>query len=94
MTHLDVVPLVTDFTNGTPTKIQWNQIDDFETFIVIFNPAVNSEFIFTTTNSSIQVFLLYNQAYNIRLIASNCAGKSTLEEINITLGKKNIMSSK
>ena len=89
MTHHGVMPLVTNFTNGTPTKIQWNKVDNFETIIIEFNPRVNSESTFTTTsNNSIQIFLLYNQTYNIRLIASNCAGNSTPEEINITIGKK------
>ena len=88
LTHHGVEPLVTNFTNGTHTKIQWNQIDCQETFIIDFDPAINSESTFTTTNNSTQVFLLYNQTYNIRVIASNCAGNSTPEEISITLGKK------
>ena len=91
LTHHGVVPLVTNFTNGTLTKFQWNQIESLETFIIIFNPAVNSGSIFTTTNNSIQVFLLYNQAYNIRLLGSNCAGNGTPEEINITLGERKIL---
>ena len=68
----------------------WNSSDrisvtEFTVFVTL--TAIGSEFIFTTTNTSIQIPVLYNQHYIVRVVASNCAGSSVPEEISFKIGE-------
>ena len=51
--------------------------------ITISPPTANFETIFHTTNMSIELALLYDQDYNINVVASNCLGNSTPAEFII-----------
>ena len=53
--------------------------------ITISPPTADSETIFHTMNTSIQLALLYDQDYNISVVASNCIGNSTPAEIHIRI---------
>ena len=55
--------------------------------ITIFPPVANSGGIFHTFNTSIQLALprVYDQDYNIRVVASNCIGNSTPAKIRVRL---------
>lgn len=44
-------------------------------------PIADSGNIFNTTNTSVQLALLYNQDYNISVVARNCIGSSAPVEI-------------
>ena len=55
--------------------------------ITISPPTANFETIFHTTNMSIQIALLYDQDYNISVVASyrSCIGNSTPAEIHFRI---------
>ena len=53
--------------------------------ITTFPPAANSGGIFHTVNISLLLALLYDQDYNISVVASNCIGNSAPTEIRVRL---------
>ena len=53
--------------------------------ITISPPITDSGTTFYTSNTSIQPALLYDQDYNISVVASNCIGNSTPAEIHIRI---------
>ena len=64
------------------TILHWNASEVADHYIVTVSPSVtrlNSSFI--TPNTTIEIPVLYNQEYNITVVASNCAGNSTPAEI-------------
>ena len=63
----------------------WNSLtsDLVDYYIITVSPLTDSESTFTTPNTSIQLPVLYNQEYNVSVVASNCAGNSTPAEITI-----------
>ena len=76
---------------ATPTNLriseavllQWNPSEVADQYFVIVSPTIVPTSVFTTTNTSIQLPLLFNLAYNISVMASNCAGNSTPAQIII-----------
>ena len=69
------------------TQIIWNQVETADQYIVNISPPVQSKSTIITTNTSIILPLLYNEEYNISVVASNCAGNSTSEVIHVVVGK-------
>ena len=70
-------------------KVQWNTNTtqkSVDCFITI-TPPTESGSVFTTSNTTIQLSILYNQEYNISVVANNCAGNSTPASINFYIGK-------
>jgi hypothetical protein len=74
--------------------LQWSRID--QTFSATLNlnytitispdpPSADSMTIFHTTNVSIQLNLLYDQDYNISVVARSCIGTSAPAEIHIRI---------
>ena len=53
--------------------------------VTISPPTANFETTFHTTNMSIELALLYDQDYNISVVASNCVGNSTPAEIHFRI---------
>ena len=68
-------------------EIRWNSNDEVEYSNVNVSPPVESGSTFTTPNNTIQLSVLYNQDYNISVVANNCAGNSTPTEVNVRIGK-------
>ena len=58
-----------------------------DSYIINVFPPISSVSTFTTANTSIQLFILYNQDYNISVVATNCIGNSTPTETNVKIGK-------
>ena len=70
------------------TLLQWNASEAANFYIVTVSPSVvgsaaGSSII--TSNTTIEFPVLYNQEYNISVVASNCAGNSTPAEIMILI---------
>lgn len=67
--------------------IQWvyQQLDNQNYTITISPPAANSGAVFHTFDTFIQLALLYDQDYNISMIAQSCIRSSTPAEINIRI---------
>ena len=55
------------------------------TFFVSINPPIEMGSNFNTTNTSIQLIVLYNKDYNISVAASDCAGNRKLIFVNLVL---------
>ena len=72
--------------NNSMIRISWNLVDTADNYIISISPSVESGSTFTTSNTSIQLPLIYNTVYNISVVASNCAGNSTPTYITITTG--------
>ena len=53
--------------------------------IAISPPTANFDTVFHTPNKSVQLALLYNQDYNISVVARSCFGNSTPAEISIRI---------
>ena len=62
-----------------------------DSYIINISPPIASVSTFTTANTSIQLFILYNQDYNVSVVATNCAGNSTPTETNVKFGKMNAL---
>ena len=64
--------------------LQWNTSEAADHYTVTVAPTVtgrSSSFIAPST--TVEIPVLYNQGYNISVVASNCAGNSTPAEITI-----------
>ena len=72
--------------NGVITLL-WSSSDVVDEYIIFIAPPVELGSIFKTSNTTIKFPVLYNQEYNISVVANNCAGNSTPAEINT--GKHN-----
>lgn len=62
--------------------LQWNASEAADHYIITVSPTVTgpgSSFI--TPSTTVEIPVLYNQEYNISVVASNCAGNSTPAEI-------------
>lgn len=57
-----------------------------EVFIVTVSPPLESGSMVTTTNTTIQIPVLFNQEYNISVVANNCAGNSEPLELLVHIG--------
>ena len=80
--------ITSQVTNGTLVEIQWNSADVVDYYIITISPWPLHELqsTFTTLTATIQLSMLYNQEYNVTVVASNCAGNSTPADINIKIG--------
>ena len=70
-------------------KVQWNAAALADHYIISLSPLINgneSESTFITSNTTIHLPLQYNQDYNVSVMASNCAGNSTLADISVRVG--------
>ena len=61
-------------------------------FIFVYPPLLNSESTFTTTNTTFQLSMSYNEDYNISVFASNCAGNSTPVITSVYAGEKVVLN--
>ena len=68
--------------------LQWDSSDAIDNFTISIHPPVGSQSVYTTSNTSIHLPLLYNQEYSVSVVASNCAGNSTPTELIIMNGTK------
>ena len=64
--------------NYYSVNVSWKTIGPIidKQYIIAITPPVESWFNFTTSNTSIILSVLYDQEYNISIVASNCAGSS------------------
>ena len=64
--------------NCYSVNVSWKTIIPIidEQYIIVITPPVESGSNFTTSNTSIILYVLYSQEYNISIVASNCAGSS------------------
>ena len=69
------------------TVLHWNISAHPKEYFVAVTPPVESGSNFITSNTTIQLPVLYNQEYNISVVASNCAGNSTPASITVFYGK-------
>ena len=68
--------------------VHWESSDYADSyFIFVFPPLNNCDSIFTTTNTTFQLSILYNEEYNISVFASNCAGNSTPVIVSVFIGE-------
>ena len=67
-------------------KIKWNPVSEVDHYIISISPPIENGTIVTTSNTTIQLPLVYNKGYNVSVMASNCAGNSTQVGINIRIG--------
>ena len=83
------LPVHTNFThNQDNVTILWSPNDnDSVDYYIVSVTANTTETSFTTSNTSVQLPLQYNQEYNITVIANNCAGNSTPTEMSMRIGK-------
>jgi hypothetical protein len=75
-------------------KIQWTAAALADHYIIRLSPPVDdneSESTFVTSNTTIHLPLQHNQDYNVSVIASDCAGNSTLAEVSVRVGKNLIV---
>ena len=79
--------------NGTVVTLEWlpaasdaTLVSDLTYTVVAFPSVVSLTSMLTTSNTSIQLFILYNQEYNITVVASNCVGNSTPAKTTLTVG--------
>lgn len=77
----DVRMVTTLPLNHTHVEVQWvinvSMHAMAEKYFVTVIPLTEPEYIVTTHNTSIQLIVLYNQEYNISVVANNCVGNST-----------------
>ena len=78
--------------HGIAISLEWIPTDDtmVESYVINVSPSIASMSTFTTSNTSIQLFILYNQEYNISVVATNCAGNSTPTGTDIKIGNYNL----
>ena len=79
--------------NGIAVLLEWlpaasdaSLVSDLTYTIVAFPSEVSPTSVLTTSNTFIQLFILYNQEYNITVVASNCVGNSTPAKTILTIG--------
>ena len=74
--------------NMTVTIIEWISSDAIiiDSYIITVSPPIALMSTFITYNTSIELPILYNQEYNISLVAKNCAGNSTPAEASLRIG--------
>ena len=76
------------FQKNALSRVYWNSEgtcnDNYYTVNV--SPPVESGSVFTTSNTTIELLILYNQVYNISIVANNCARNSTPASISIFIG--------
>ena len=68
--------------------LQWNASEAADYYIITISPTVNgpgSSFKFITPNTTAEIPVLYNQEYNISVVASNCAGNSTASGLMLSI---------
>lgn len=81
--------------NKSMMRIYWNQVETANNYTINISPSVAyypNGSTFTTSvsnNTSIQLPLTYSTVYNISVVASNCAGKSTPSELQTKLNSNN-----
>ena len=61
-------------------------------FIFVYPPLANSESTFTTTNTTFQLSMSYNEDYNISVFTSNCAGNSIPVITAMFVGEKAVLN--
>ena len=71
-------------------NVEWNPVDVADNYTVSVSPSLESEYVFVTSHTTIQLPFLYNQDYNVSVVANNCAGSSIEANINVRIG--NILS--
>ena len=80
-------------SRGIAITLEWtSRVSDasesvVDSYIINVSPPIGSVSTFTTANTSIQLFILYNQDYNISVVATNCVRNSTPTETNVKIGK-------
>ena len=70
-------------------RLQWNCSDVVTAtrfIIFIATPVHVGSELFTTPNTFIHLPVIYNQDYDVSVVASNCAGNSTPAEISFRIG--------
>ena len=67
-------------------NVKWNPVDVADHYTVSISPPLESESVFITSNTTIQLPFLYNQDYNVSVMANNCAGSSIAASINVRIG--------
>ena len=65
----------------------WDSGDVVDEYIIFVTPPVESGSIFITSNTTIQLPMLYNQRYNISVVANKCAGNSSSTKTDVMIGK-------
>ena len=73
--------------HGSCVTLLWHSSDVAEVFFIYIHPPVEMKSMFVTSNTSVGLNVLYNQQYNVRVVASNCAGNSTPSTIDVLAGK-------
>ena len=76
--------------NYSVVEVQWNGSNILGTVNTInisppVGPDLELESTFITTDTTIQLSVLYNQEYNISVVAGNCAGSSTPAESKFSI---------
>ena len=81
------VNVLSNEDNYYSVNVSWKTIGPMidEQYIIVITPPVESGSNFITSNTSIILSALYNQEYNISIVASNCAGSSA--RATTTIGK-------
>ena len=67
-------------------KVEWSPVDLADHYTVSVSPVLESGSVFFTSNTTIQLPFLYNQDYNVSVMANNCAGSSIASNINVRIG--------
>ena len=75
--------------NGLIVVIEWESSDAtmVDDYIIMISPPIASVSVLTTSNTSFQFFVLYNQECNVSVVANNCAGSSSPAETTLRIGK-------
>ena len=81
--------IVTGDSHGVAIMLEWTSSDAsvVDRYIINISPPIESVSSFTTANTSIQLFIQYNQDYNISVVATNCAGNSATTLTDVKIGK-------
>lgn len=82
------ITIVSGDSHGIAIGLEWTSSDAtiVDSYVINVSPPIASVSTFTTVNTSIQLFILYNQEYNISVLATNCAGNSTPTETDVKIG--------
>ena len=83
------IAIVSGDSHGIAIGLEWTSSGAtiVDSYVINVSPPTASVSTFITANTSIQLFVLYNQEYNISVLATNCAGNSTPTETNFKIGK-------
>ena len=83
--------IISGNNHGVAIMLEWTSSNASvaDSYIVNISPPIESVSTFTTANTSIQLFIQYNQEYNISVVATNCAGpgNSTPTHTDVKIGK-------